>query len=168
MKIPQPLFLLALAALHVCPARAADVEARTAELVLAEAALLRHLSEHGFGAGVAAFMADDAMIANSLTLGRDAQAARPKSDPARARDRALAWKPLRAEVAASGDLGYTWGVAESAPAKAGPFRPYGIYVVVWKRQADGQWKFVYDALTAVGAEAIEKFVREKFPAAPSR
>ncbi len=160
--LPLLMALLASLAASSLPG-ATDNLAPVAALQRAEAAFFQHILEHGFNAGMAAFMADDAMIANSLTFGRDAQAARQKGDAARARDRAMRWKPLRAEVAAAGDLGYTWGVAESAPAKDGPFRPYGIYVMIWKRQADGQWKFVYDALTTVGAEAVEKFLREKFP-----
>lgn len=51
----------------------------------------------------------------------------------------LRWKPLGAEVAASGDLGYTWGEYEAAPAGR-----RGHYLTVWKRQKDGTWKVVAD------------------------
>ena len=165
MKIPallRPLVAVLAFSSIVC---AAEPEAAKVGLVRAEAAFFQHILEHGFGAGLSAFMADDALIANSLTLGRDAQEVRAKSESTRARNNVMRWKPLRADVAAAGDLGYTWGVAESGPAKEGPFKPYGIYVIIWKRQADGQWKFVYDAATILGAEAVEKFLREKFPAA---
>ena len=170
MKIPALLLLCPfVAALAFSPAvQAADHEAAKAGLVRAEAAFFKHILEHGFGAGLTAFMADDALIANSLTLGRDAQEARAKSDAGRSRGNVIRWKSLRADVAASGDLGYTWGVAESGPAKDGQFKPYGIYVIIWKRQADGHWKFVYDAATILGADAVEKFLREKFPAAAGR
>ncbi|MBL9199023.1 MAG: nuclear transport factor 2 family protein [Opitutaceae bacterium] len=159
--------LLVFAVVVLWPATLCSAQRDSAqeELQRAEAAFFRHILDHGFGAGLAAFMADDAMIANSLTLGRDAQLARTKSEAVRSRGNVVRWKPLRAEVAASGDLGYSWGVAESGPAKDGPFKPYGIYVIIWKRQADGQWKFVYDAATILGADAVEKFLREKFPAA---
>lgn len=147
---------------------AAEPADAKAELQRAEAAFFRHILEHGFGAGLAAYMADDAMIANSLTLGRDAQLARTTGETGRSRGNVIRWKPLRAEVSASADLGYSWGVAESGPGKDGPFKPYGIYVIIWKRQADGQWKFVYDAATILGADAVEKFLREKFPAAAGK
>jgi ketosteroid isomerase-like protein len=151
---------------------AADREALKAELVRTEAEFFQHALANGFSEGLRSYMADDALIANSLILGRDAQEARMKQEPAKARPNVIRWKPLRAEVAASGDLGYTWGVAESGPSKEGPFKPYGIYVTIWKRQTDGKWKFVYDAATILTADAIEKFLREKFPeaaaAAPAR
>ncbi|MDP3070868.1 MAG: nuclear transport factor 2 family protein [Opitutaceae bacterium] len=150
------------------PLAAGEQAEPKASLVRAESAFFQHIREHGFGAGLRAFMADDAMIANSLTLGRDAQEARMKGETSRSRGNVMNWKPLRADVAASGDLGYTWGVAESGPSKEGPFKPYGIYVIIWKRQADGPWKFVYDAATILGAEAVEKFLREKLPQAAGK
>ena len=34
------------------------------------------------------------------------------------------------------------------------FKPYGIYVTIWRRQADGKWKFVYDSATILSAPAL--------------
>ena len=63
----------------------------------------------------------------------------------------LEWKPFYADVAASGDLGYTLGTFELRGAPAGEGRPaavrYGKYCSVWKRQADGSWKWVVDVGT---------------------
>jgi len=131
-----------------------------AELVRTETEFFQYALEHGFGEGLRAYMAEDGFIANSLILGRAAQTAKVKAEEGRARPNVIHWKPLRAEVSASGDLGYTWGVAESGPSKEGPFKPYGIYVTIWKRQPGGKWKFVYDSATILTAEAIDKFLRE--------
>lgn len=163
------LLLVAVALVLVSPrnVRAADIETLKAELVRTEAEFFQHALEHGFGPGLHAYMAEDAFIANSLILGREMQGAKVQAEAGKARPNVIRWKPLRADVAASGDLGYTWGVAESGPGKAGPFKPYGIYVTIWKRQADGKWKFVYDAATILTADAVEKFLREKFPAMAS-
>jgi len=62
----------------------------------------------------------------------------------------LVWKPLNADIAASGDLGYTRGSFTyfTAPGEDGspPKGPYqGYYVSIWKRQADGSWKWVFDS-----------------------
>ena len=50
----------------------------------------------------------------------------------------LVWWPLLAGISKSGDLGYT----------TGPFtfdgKPGGSYFTVWKKQADGGWKWIYD------------------------
>jgi ketosteroid isomerase-like protein len=54
----------------------------------------------------------------------------------------LSWEPLRAEIAASQDLGYTFGrytLRDGETVKA-----HGVYVTVWKKQPDGSWKFVLD------------------------
>lgn len=53
----------------------------------------------------------------------------------------MQWKPSDAVVAASGDLGYTYGVYQIKPSLADTAF-YGTYVSIWKKQTDGKWKFV--------------------------
>jgi ketosteroid isomerase-like protein len=62
----------------------------------------------------------------------------------------LAWRPFHADVAASGDLGYTLGTYElHAKDEAGKATvAYGKYCSVWKKQADGSWKWVVDVGTS--------------------
>jgi ketosteroid isomerase-like protein len=55
---------------------------------------------------------------------------------------ALSWEPLRAEIAASQDLGYTFGRYTLRDGDA--IKAYGVYVSIWKKQQDGSWKFVLD------------------------
>ncbi len=62
----------------------------------------------------------------------------------------LKWEPHFAEAAASGDLGYTYGVYE-VHLNAKDTTMYGTYVSIWKKQKDGKWKFVLDT----GNEGIE-------------
>jgi len=58
----------------------------------------------------------------------------------------LAWEPQYAEVAKSGDLGYTWGfytmtyTDENGETKKSP----GKYLNIWKKQPDGSWKVAVD------------------------
>ena len=58
------------------------------------------------------------------------------------------WDPEAAEVAASGDLAYSWGQFTWTPVADGPLAgkpPFtGYYVSIWKRQSDGRWKWVVD------------------------
>ncbi len=58
----------------------------------------------------------------------------------------LTWTPLKAEMAASGDLGYTYGnYVYTAKNKEGKLvANYGKYTSIWKKQKDGQWKVVVD------------------------
>ncbi|MCB9232749.1 MAG: nuclear transport factor 2 family protein [Bacteroidia bacterium] len=62
------------------------------------------------------------------------------------KDVKLDWKPDFVDVSQSGDLAYTYGgYTFSAVDTAGnPVDATGIFHTVWKRQADGQWRFVYD------------------------
>jgi ketosteroid isomerase-like protein len=53
----------------------------------------------------------------------------------------LTWEPSYAEVSASGDLGFTYGIY-TLNTKDTLIR--GTYVSIWKKQADGNWKFVLD------------------------
>ena len=56
----------------------------------------------------------------------------------------LKWEPKSGFVAASGDLGYTYGLYVLKPTKKDTLL-YGNYVSIWKKQADGNWKFVLDS-----------------------
>jgi ketosteroid isomerase-like protein len=53
----------------------------------------------------------------------------------------LTWEPQAAEVAQSGDLGYTYGLY-TVTTKDTTLQ--GTYVSIWKKQKDGSWKFVLD------------------------
>ena len=58
----------------------------------------------------------------------------------------LAWHPVYASGAGSGDLGFTIGdylLTARGPSGAAVQR-VGKYLTVWKRQKDGTWKFVID------------------------
>ncbi|HVP35530.1 MAG TPA: DUF4440 domain-containing protein [Terriglobales bacterium] len=58
----------------------------------------------------------------------------------------LKWEPVKAEVAKSGDLGYTWGNYQvSWTGEDGKMQMlYGKYLNIWKKQPDGTWKAVVD------------------------
>ena len=51
----------------------------------------------------------------------------------------LMWWPVAAVIAESGDLGCTVGEA-----KIESLKQYSKYLTIWRRQRDGNWKFVAD------------------------
>jgi len=55
----------------------------------------------------------------------------------------LRWKPTFADVAESGDLGYTLG-EYSYTSEQGK-QSMGYYVSIWKKQENGDWKYVFDS-----------------------
>ena len=119
----------------------------------AEAALLKTDSdfnklsaEKGFVEAFLAYMADTAVLfpnGSNPISGRDN--IRKHLSEGSAND-VLIWKPLKAEVAHSANLGYTYGTSEYrfTDKDGKPAIHYGKYVTVWKKQADGSWKFILD------------------------
>lgn len=67
-----------------------------------------------------------------------------KDNPAK-----LFWTPVKAEISKSNDLGYTFGNWQLPDkTKAGKDTTfYGNYVTIWKKQKNGNWKYVLDTGT---------------------
>jgi ketosteroid isomerase-like protein len=127
-------------------ARAADLAALKAELMKADQDF-NALSAQG--GPPAAFLSNISPDGVFLGLGPDlkGEAAVKAQYGSFPKEMSLHWAPLFADVAASGDLGYTVGSFElSRPGTQGgpPVVVTGRYVTIWKRQADGTWKFVLD------------------------
>jgi ketosteroid isomerase-like protein len=66
----------------------------------------------------------------------------------------LTWEPSFVDVAASGDLGYSWGrytlTLPNVKKGAAPVIQMGTYVTIWRHQPDGSWKVVLDGGNADG------------------
>lgn len=128
--------------------RAADLKS----LVRAELAFSRLSEAQGIRASFVACFADDSIIF------------RPRPVPGRKfyQDRAfipghLSWKPSFADIAASGELGYTTGPYELRKEKASdPVAGRGHFISVWCVQKDGTWKVVFDG----GIDYSEPFTAE--------
>ncbi len=58
----------------------------------------------------------------------------------------LTWKPTFVEVSSAGDLAYTYGnfIFTSIDSSGTKKENKGIFHTVWKRQSNGEWKFVWD------------------------
>jgi ketosteroid isomerase-like protein len=58
----------------------------------------------------------------------------------------LHWEPLNADISSSGDLGYTYGVytVEMDSPEGTLVTKEGTYVTIWKKDRNGNWKFVLD------------------------
>ncbi len=58
----------------------------------------------------------------------------------------LTWEPLYADVSESGEMGYTYGLytAVFRDEKGVENSGRGTYVSIWKKDKNGNWKFVLD------------------------
>jgi ketosteroid isomerase-like protein len=104
----------------------------------------------GVAEAFARYAAPDARMlpqGKDVVSGLDAVRRQMAGFPAKA---TLSWKPFHADVAASGDLGYTLGTYElRATDETGKTNvSYGKYCSVWKKQSDGKWKWVVDVGTS--------------------
>ena len=150
MKPLLPLIGLSLLLLTGC--RQASPEDQAAlwkqEIFKTESDFARMALEKGIEPAFLAFAAEDAVLMrnNQIIRGRDEIrewfAKRP-SNPSKTK---LEWKPDFVEVSASGDLGYTYGayILTAIDSTGAAQTQTGIFHTVWKRQADGTWRFVWD------------------------
>ena len=122
-----------------CIPFASHAQSARAAVVAAETTFAAQATQMGTAAAFLANSAPTALVADKgkLTNAQELW----KSRPARTNTR-LAWYPVLADVAQSGDLGYTTGpwtlLQNDRPQTAGE------YVTVWRKQPDGQWKFAVD------------------------
>jgi ketosteroid isomerase-like protein len=54
------------------------------------------------------------------------------------------WEPTASGLAPAGDLGWTVGEWTWSANDPGGGEARGSYVTVWRRQADGSWKVLFD------------------------
>ncbi len=122
--------------------RAADEEAiRQADLAWSAAQASDGLD------GVMPFYLDDAILLppnSPMVIGKEA--IREASAAIDSPGFSVSWKPMKVEVAQSGELGYAIGNFEgNIVDSAGNLVPVkGKYVEIWKKQADGSWKIAVD------------------------
>ena len=117
-----------------------------AVLLQADSDFDRSVAEKGVEAWVSAF-AEDGIMFRAGEVVRGHAGIRELMAPAFATPGfSLRWKPVRADMAASGDLGYTYGTYESGSVgpDGAPQMRTGMYVTIWKRQPDNSWKVAVD------------------------
>lgn len=123
---------------------AAPVHAQTAdpaEVVAAERAFAADFPAMGLAGSFSKWSTPDAVI---ITGGQARTSAELFADAPRTRqpgEPLIEWWPVFAGISMSGDLGFTTGPASQDGNR------YGHYFTVWKRQPDGQWRWVYDGGT---------------------
>lgn len=113
-------------------------------IVETERAFSRMSEEKGTREAFAAFIADDGILFRpGPVLGKKWMQDHPL--PASTTRSLLTWQPIFADVSRAGDLGYTTGPWQSrkdiSDAKPSAF---GNFMTVWKKQADGSWRFMLD------------------------
>ena len=101
------------------------------------------VAQHGHGAFIAHFAEDGVEVVDGGGFNTKDDM---RKQPPWPEGTSLTWTPVKAEMSASGDLGYTYGnYIYTAKNKGGKLvTNYGKYTSIWKKQKDGQWKVVVD------------------------
>lgn len=124
-----------------------DKEKYKQEIIQAERDFAKMAKEQGMQAGFSFFADSNAVMRRadeSLIMGKTA--IEEHFGKPRYKDAILEWEADFVDVAASGDLGYTYGhyTFEAKDSTGNPIKATGTFHTVWKRQPDGSWKFVWD------------------------
>lgn len=114
------------------------------EMVKTEQAFSKMAEERNTREAFMAFIADDGLLFRPGAVnGKKWMIEHPV--PPSDKKPLLAWQPAFAGMAASGDMGFTTGPWEfKGDIKDEKPSGYGHFMTVWKKQADGSWKFVVD------------------------
>ncbi len=116
------------------------------ELIAVEKEFCDMAQREGVEKAFVYFAADSAVILRGDHLIKGKEAIQRKYSLFPTKGVKLVWTPDFADVAASGDLGYTYGkYTYTATDSLGVnHASEGVFHTVWKRQTDGSWKFVWD------------------------
>jgi ketosteroid isomerase-like protein len=143
------LFLLLIFLLSGCETKSKQVEQMNLarrEIYNTEKAFEKMVAEKGLAEAFSYYVADSGIVSrrDSLLQGRDAihKFYEGRSDPTVS----LKWTPDFIDVSSSCDLGYTYGkYTYSVTDSAGKVtESRGYFHTVWKKQPDGNWRFVWD------------------------
>jgi ketosteroid isomerase-like protein len=144
-KLGFLLVLLAISGLHGASKRT-SVETEKQALIQAEADFEAARAEKGLEGWLSFFAEDSADFPSTGPITFSKAAMREHVNQSWNPNVTLHWQPVKADVAASGDLGYTVGTWQltGKNRKGDPVSMKGKYMTVWKKQADGAWKVVAD------------------------
>lgn len=122
-----------------------DVAAARSELLAVERAFLGTAATEGLGRAYAAHLAEEARVHRPGSMPVVGRAA--LGDWSAAQVARYSGEPLFADVAQSGELGYSWGGYE----RRSDAPEAGYFARVWKKDAGGTWRIVMDTVSPVPA-----------------
>lgn len=119
-------------------------EKENAKLLKADTDFAKMSVEKGAKAAFDFYLAEDAIYL--INGGMPIVGRKSITDIFSRRESVLDWKPEKAEVAKSGELGWTWGNSfiKYKDEEGKEQTAYYKYVSVWRKQKNGEWKVTVD------------------------
>lgn len=123
-----------------------DPDVLKQEVIDAEHQFAQAAKEKGVEAAFLEFADENAVINRGEKIYRGKAEMKDYFSRSTLVDVELEWEPEFVDVSSDGSMAYTYGAYTfKANDKDGnPLSAEGIFHTVWKKQADGSWKFVYD------------------------
>jgi ketosteroid isomerase-like protein len=104
--------------------------------------------KEGIGAAFLKYASEKAVLTrnNTLIAGKTAIKKYFENLSTESKNVSLIWKPDFVDISNSGDLGYTYGkyIYTFVDKNGDTIKYEGVFHTVWKRQENGEWKFVWD------------------------
>lgn len=143
--------------LAACASAPQAPRADVGEVITAERAFAARAAEVGWIPAFREYATDDASMGQPGYPNAQATLAAVPDDG----NRDLQWWPAFAGVSRSGDFGFTTGPVSFDAART----PRGHYFTVWRKQADGGWRWIYDG--GVGPIADANLIAQNAAHVPS-
>ena len=144
MKYIMPAILFLLSACN--SPEAADIQSLKDEVKKAENDFCKMAADSGIAKAFEYFAADNAVLLRGTEIVEGKNAIIEMMAGQSSENTSLIWEPDYIDVASSGDLAYTYG--KFTYSMIGPegdtLSSNGIFHTVWRKQADGTWKYVWD------------------------
>ena len=125
-----------------------QIEKWKQEIMDAEKAFNDMAQEEGLDKAFEYYAAPDGVLRRRHKIVKGKTAIRQWYEEDMRPNETLTWQPTFIDVSNSGDLAYTYGdfvFTYPHPDSAGVMKENkGIFHTVWKRQADGSWRYVWD------------------------
>ncbi len=142
-----PVLILVMAIQIGCRWSVSSPEKTIQEIKDVEQAFMTHLQKHGAADAFATFAAPDAVIKREKdSLIQGPQAIRAYYEIPVYKNAHAEWSPTKVSVSDDGNMAWTYGPYQwtiyDSTGKESRFS--GIFHTIWKRQADGSWKYVWD------------------------
>ena len=141
------IFLTLLLSLACSPKSNEDsIETWKEEITNTERDFAKMAQKEGVPKAFLFYAAEDAVLNRNNKVLKGKEAIRAYFDDQILKEVNLQWKPDFVDVSSSGDLGYTYGnfTFSAKDTSGNPIEAVGVFHTVWQRQADGNWRFVWD------------------------
>jgi ketosteroid isomerase-like protein len=116
------------------------------QIIKTEKEFAEMTAEHGIAEAFLHFADEDAVLFRAGNVYKGKESIKMWFDSNDYSGITLLWVPDFVDAAVSGDLGYSYGKYQisSIDSSGSEIHAEGIFHTVWKKQADGEWRFVWD------------------------